>query len=155
MPPPQRPSALPQLGFGMLALILAAGCGGGGSEEASFNFCGESSSQPPVLEVTSVVSSATHTPVSEVILSNFTIDGGATPTAAIYLVSNASLVASGIHCTVPCGFAIAPGNYEFSASAVGYASKAMSVRADYTTRVEGCVTQYFGATPVAIELAPL
>lgn len=137
------------------AAVVVAGCGGGGSEQPNAGPCVVNYTEP-VVTISSAVNSSSIAPVSDVTLTNISLDGlPADLRVLAFLSSNIQVAGTTLVCKVPCSFSTTEGNYAMSVSAAGYQVAALSFVAKYSNFIGGCPATYSGSRSVSVSLQPL
>jgi hypothetical protein len=132
---------------GAAALALTLGC-----QEFGAGPC-EHTYRDPVLALTTATDAASGARITPLFLTAVSVGGQVQPIG--YLLATAfgareqddTLV-----CDVPCGFGTSEGRYAFTASAVGYAPRAIAVDARFARFEGGCPSFNEGSTRTSVAL---
>lgn len=110
----------------------------------------------PVLKIEHVTSVMRNESIDQIILNSISIDNNSLP-LTYYSGSplkNISFQNTSMVCTVPCGFGIDSGTYEFKVSAEGYLDSTVTVTAHYDIFEGGCPSYNDNGTEISIGLRP-
>jgi len=111
----------------------------------------------PVIKLEGVSDQSTGENISEVRIENFSFNG----VSVAFKENQQEMLANveidfmnnGLVCTLPCAFFQREGLYEFTVSAIGYASEVVQTQASYSVYDGGCPSYVDGGTEVYIALA--
>lgn len=144
----------------LLLSALLASCGGtDDSPDVLFGPCYHGYAEP-VLTLEFARSAASGQAIGEVALSAFAINGQPVTVEKQFGVEsmtsqpsfNVRIENGLLHCTLPCGFGIASGRYEFSAAAQGHRTKRLHIDAAYAALVGNCPSFSTEGTVATLEL---
>jgi hypothetical protein len=110
--------------------------------------------QDQVLHIDDAAGTSTGAVIMQLDLSGFAVNGA--PRTAIQIVQqsafNVFAFDNVVRCTLPCSFGTEPGEWEFTASAIGFTPTAQNVAAEYATFSGGCPSFETDGTHVSILL---
>lgn len=135
-------------------LLTACDSSSGPSEDSAFIGPCIHTVEDEVLHIDAATGTQTGAVIAALDLSGFTVDGQARTAQQIIEQRQINVVQfDGIlRCTLPCAFGTEVGQWEFTASAVGYMPTLQSVAAIYDTFSGGCPSFETDGTHVSILL---
>jgi hypothetical protein len=130
------------------SLVLTFGCQEFGAGPCIHTY------RDPVLAITAATNAATGARIAPLFITGVTVGGQVQPVSYL-LTTTFGVRAQGdtIICDVPCGFGTSEGAYGFTASAPGYAARAITVNARFARFDGGCPSFNAGSTETSISLA--
>lgn len=111
----------------------------------------------PLFQITSVTDARTGSPLSRITLSEIKYAGTpVSPTTLLYDRTSFGVSAEGdtLACTVPCGFGVTEGRYEFKVTAPGYQPMRVAQDGRYQRLQSECPRVYAGSTELRLSLEP-